>query len=98
ECPLHRSRWVESASSSKLIVANEAELHAQIFKAEGPFPVVAAGEIDMRRQHLARKPASIDGPHAEVAHGAIHGEDTAFPRCVEHRLVRFGLDLAEALQ
>ncbi len=84
-------------AGSKLVVADEAELHAQIFEAELPFPVIAAGEIDVRRQRFAGEPADIDVPQAEVPHGAIHGEDAAFPRRVEHRLVRLGLDLAEAL-
>src|SRR5882762_7611715 len=51
----------------------------------------------MRRQRLAREPADIDRPQAEIAQGAVHGEDTAFPRRMEHRLIRLGLDLAEAV-
>src|SRR5260370_4850929 len=32
-----------------------------------------------------------------ISHGAVHGEDTALPRRMEHRLIRLGLDLAEAV-
>ena len=88
--------WSDVAGG-KLVVADEAELHAQILEAELPFLVVAAAEIDMRRQRLAGEPADVDVPQAEIAHGAVHGENAAFPRRVEHRLVRLGLDLAEAV-
>ncbi len=88
---------MEGASGREFVLADKAKLQAQVFEAEGPFPVVAAGEVDMRRQRLPREPADVYRPQAEIAHGAIHGEDPAFPRRVKHRLIRLGLDLAEAV-
>src|SRR5665213_265752 len=39
----------------------------------------------------------VDVPGAGVAHGALHRQHAALPRRVEHRLVRFNLDLAKAV-
>src|SRR5215831_10658422 len=97
ERPLHGPWGMESAAGSKLVIADKAELHAQIFQAQGPFLVVAAGEIDMRRQRLTREPPGVDGPQAEIAHGTIHGENAALPRSMEHRLAGLTLDFAEAV-
>src|SRR6202042_2468741 len=62
-----------------------------------PFPVIAAAEIDVRRQRLAGKPADVDVPQAERAHGAVHRQRTAFPWRVEYRLVGLRLDGTEAV-
>src|ERR1700730_9477481 len=97
ECALHRFGRMERMTGRELVIADEAELQAQIRKAELPLLVIAAVEIDVRRQRFAGVPADIDVPQAEIAHGAVHGEDTAFPRRVEHRLIRLGLDLAETV-
>src|SRR6266478_7764640 len=68
---LDRLAGMEGPAGREFVTAEEAELHAQIFEAEGPFLVVAAAEIDRRRQRLAREPADIDGPQAKIAHGAV---------------------------
>src|SRR5436190_1469443 len=39
----------------------------------------------------------VDVPGAGVAHGALHRQHAAFPLGVKRRLVRFDLDLAEAV-
>src|SRR5215468_5565668 len=56
----HALDWfgrMEGAAGRELFISYESELYAQIFEAEGAFLVVAAAEIDMRRQRLAREPA-----------------------------------------
>src|SRR5271166_3310234 len=84
-------------AGGELVLADEAVLHDEVLEAQYPFPVVAAAEIDVGGKLLAGKPADVDVPQAERTHGAVHRERAAFPRRVEHRLVRFRLNRAEAL-
>src|SRR5450631_3640388 len=88
---------MQGAAGGELVLADETVLHRQVLQAERPFPVVAAAEIDVRRQGLPGEPTDVDVPQAEIAHGAVHREDAAFPRRVEHRLVGLRLDRTEAL-
>src|SRR5262249_19096667 len=88
---------MQRMTGCKLVIANKSELHAQARKPELPFFVIAAAEVDMRWQGLAGVSADIDAPQAEIAHGAVHGENTTFPRRMEYRFIRFGLDLTETV-
>src|SRR5665213_1879795 len=64
---------------------------------EEPFLVVRDGKIFYRRHCLERGTRHIDRPQPGKSHGALHRQDAALPWRVEHRLVGFGLDRAEAV-
>src|ERR671936_860126 len=48
-------------------------------------------------QPLLREARGIDRPRSGIAHRALHREDAPLPGSVKHRLVRLGIDLAEAV-
>ena len=68
-----------------------------LLEPEEPFPVVGTGHVDLGRQRLAIVARGVDVEGAGRAHRAHHRQHAAFPFGVEHRLVRLGLDLAEAV-
>src|SRR4029077_9046330 len=62
-----------------------------------PFLVIARAQIIFRRHLLDAEARLVDVPLAPGAAGAGEGEDAAFPRLVEDRLVLLALDRAESV-
>jgi hypothetical protein len=80
-----------------LVRIDEAALDQHSLEAEKPALVIGAGEIDLRREQLACVTRRIDVPETGRAHGPVHRQHAAFPAFVKHRLVRLGIDFAEAV-
>src|SRR3984957_4952025 len=97
ELALERLARAQSMAGFDLIGAGQAELDDEVFQPHRPFPVIGAGQINVRRQALDAEAGLVDGPDAGVAHGAVERERAAFPRRVKYRLVRLGLDFAKAV-
>src|SRR6516225_943538 len=74
------------------VALDDVFLHSQ-----NPALVIRSTEISNWRQLFLRKARMVDTPGTGVAHGSLHSEDAPLPLSVEHRLVLFDLDFAEAV-
>src|SRR6516164_3031352 len=75
----------------------EAALDDVFLHSQNPALVIRSTEISNWRQLFLRKARMVDTPGTGVAHGSLHSEDAPLPLSVEHRLVLFDLDFAEAV-
>src|SRR5262245_44065250 len=100
---VHRHRALERlarpqrAAGGELVGLDEAALEQHVLEPDRPLLVIGPRQVVGGRQLLDRRPRHVNVPLAGKTHGAVERDAAAFPGGVEYRLVRLGLDLAEAV-
>src|SRR6516225_11185577 len=85
-------------ASFEFLGCREAALDDVFLHSQNPALVIRSTEISNWRQLFLRKARMVYTPGTGVAHGSLHSEDAPLPLSVEHTLVLFDLDFAEAVR